>query len=98
MIYNIRYSVAFKKDLKKLGHSETKRILNWIAKNLYNIEDPRNVPSYKILNGKNKGLARYRIGDYRLVVQIENDEIIINLIGVGPRGQVYNVDYNKRKI
>ena len=64
-----------KKEFLKLDKPVQKQIQIFIVK-LQNMEDPR--VSGKALGGNLAGMWRYRVGDYRLVCEIENDKILIN--------------------
>ena len=45
----------------------------------------------KALQGKrSKGFNRLRVGDYRIIYQIENDKLIVRVVDVGNRGRIYN--------
>ena len=39
---------------------------------------------------KSKGFKRLRVGDYRIIYQIENDKLIVRVVDAGNRGQIYN--------
>ena len=60
------------------------RIVNWLEKNLEGCENPRlhGAP----LHGDLKGHWKYRVGDYRLIAQIEDDKVIIFVVKVDKRG------------
>lgn len=87
MRYKIQVTENFRKNLKKLDKQSIRLINNWIIKNLLDIENP--TVKGKALTGNLKGIWRYRIGDYRLFVKIENDKLIIFLIDVGHRKEIY---------
>lgn len=86
-----KYQVIFDKKavkiLKKLDKNVNAMIINWIAKNLDNCENPRSMG--KALLGDKSGYWRYRIGNYRLVCEIRDKEILIIVIGVGHRKEIY---------
>ena len=88
MIYNFIYTEGLKKDLKKLDLPIKRQIINYIENNIINTNNPYN-SQYKTLKGQLKGLARYRIGDYRLVVKIENEKFIILGLEVAHRKEIY---------
>lgn len=87
MRYKIQVTENFRKNLKKLDKQYIRLINNWIIKNLLDIENP--TVKGKALTGNLKGIWRYRIGDYRLFAKIENDKLIIFLIDVGHRKEIY---------
>ena len=59
----------------------------WIEKNLVGCIDPRALG--KSLADDHKGKWRYRIGDYRLICEINDDELVILAITVGHRSSIY---------
>ena len=87
MRYKIQVTENFRKNLKKLDKQSIRLINNWIIKNLLDIENP--TVKGKALTGNLKGIWRYRIGDYRLFAKIENNKLIIFLIDVGHRKEIY---------
>jgi mRNA interferase RelE/StbE len=58
-------------------------------KHLENVKDPRS--SGKALSVNRVGQWRYRIGDYRLIAEIEDDKLIILFIDVGHRREIYDI-------
>ncbi len=87
-IYQVLFAQNAKKDLKKLDKFQAKLIKKWIVENLINQSDPRK--SGKALKGTLQGLWRYRVGDYRIIAEIKDNELIILLIQIGHRKDIYN--------
>ncbi|WP_456243022.1 type II toxin-antitoxin system RelE family toxin [Streptobacillus canis] len=87
MMYKVRFTENFEKELKKLDKSTLRVIKNWIIKNLIAVENPRQ--KGKALTGNLKGVWRYRVGDYRLFARIEDDILIVFLFDVGHRKNIY---------
>ena len=77
----------FDKAFRKLDRSVQIMISKWIHKHLDNCDDPRAFG--KGLSGNLKGWWRYRIGNYRLLVEIKDDELVIVAIEISHRSQVY---------
>ena len=75
-----------KKEFLKLDKPVQKQIQIFIVK-LQNMEDPR--ASGKALGGNLAGMWRYRVGDYRLVCEIENDKILVTVLHIAHRKDVY---------
>ena len=68
--------------------SETNaRIVGWIEKNLVGCENPRQ--HGKGLTANRSGQWRYRIGDYRVIADILDDKVVIVVVAVGHRRDVY---------
>lgn len=59
----------------------------WITKNLVNCENPRQ--HGKGLTSNRSGQWRYRIGDYRLICEIQDNNLIILALSIGHRREVY---------
>jgi mRNA interferase RelE/StbE len=59
----------------------------WIEKHLVNCEDPR--IHGKGLTANHSGQWRYRIGDYRIICQINDTELVILALSVGHRNEIY---------
>ncbi|WP_425474468.1 type II toxin-antitoxin system RelE family toxin [Staphylococcus gallinarum] len=63
-------------------------LLKWINNNVHNIENPR--LHGKALQGELSGLWRYRVGKYKIIVEIQDNELIVLAIDIGIRGDIYN--------
>lgn len=87
MSYQIRTTERFDKSFKKLDKYTQRIIKGWIVKNLTNCSDPR--AHGKALSANRTGQWRYRIGDYRLLCHIDDEELIILALNVGHRRIVY---------
>ena len=85
--YKLIFSKDFQKIFKKLDSSVQKLVASYIKHNLENTDDPR--IHGKALIGDKKGLWRYRIGNYRLIVEIQDDKLIILILTFGHRKDVY---------
>lgn len=75
------------KELKKLDRHISLMITSWIRKNLENSENPRQYGRALVAN--HSGKWRYRIGDYRLLCEIQDEKITILVVTVGHRREVY---------
>lgn len=88
MIYKVRFTERAKKDLKKLDKHTASLILGWIRKNLENCENPR--LHGKGLTADKSGMWRYRVGDYRILAEIQGETITILILNIGHRRDIYN--------
>lgn len=75
MTYSVEFTSRFEKEFKKLDRYTQKLIKAWMTKNLVNCQDPRTLKKEVTVN--RSGQWRYRIGDYRLICQIEDDKLVI---------------------
>lgn len=85
--YKVDYTMKAIKQLRKLDKHTRNLIYSWIDKNLVNCENPR-------IHGKGlvenrSGQWRYRIGDYRLICEIQEERITILVLEVGHRRNIY---------
>lgn len=85
--WRVEFDAAAAKELKALGPQEQLRILKFLSERVATREDPRRMGH--ALTGEFSGLWRYRIGDYRLIVSIEDNRLVVLVLRVGHRRQVY---------
>ena len=81
MKYKILFEKNADKQLKEIVMTQQRIIVNWISKNLENTNDPRIFG--KALKGNLKNYWRYRIGNYRIIAEIIDNEVKIIIIHVG---------------
>ncbi len=87
MIYELKYEAKAVKQIKKLDSATRKLIKSWIEKNLLNTDNPRQ--HGKGLTGSLSQYWRYRVGDYRILAEINDTEIVIIIVEVGHRREIY---------
>ncbi len=88
MKYKVEFTGSALEDLKKLDRHTAALILGWICKNLEGCENPR--LHGKALSANRSGQWRYRVGDYRLLAEIQDEKITILVLNVGHRREVCN--------
>ena len=86
-MYKVVFTDKAIKTLKKLDKSVSKMIFAWIRKNLENCENPRS--QGKSLVGNYSGMWRYKVGDYRIITEISDEEVLIYVVNVGHRKNIY---------
>jgi mRNA interferase RelE/StbE len=84
--WRIRFSKEADKSLRKLDRQVSARILDELEE-VSRLDDPRT--RGKALVGNLAGLWRYRVGDYRVVCDIEDEVLVILVVGVAHRSSVY---------
>ncbi|MCY7009149.1 type II toxin-antitoxin system RelE/ParE family toxin [Fusobacterium simiae] len=87
MIYEVRYDEFALKQLKKMDRATRELIISYIEKNLVGTENPR--LKGKPLLGNLAGLWRYRVENYRIIVEINDNEITIFILEVEHRSKIY---------
>ena len=88
MGYEVQYSENAKKALRKIDRHQAQIIIAWIEKNLIGCENPRLYG--KSLRSDRKGEWRYRIGSYRIIADIQDSLVTIEIINVGHRKEIYD--------
>ena len=86
--WKIEFDSDVEKDLRKLGHSAQQRIIKYLKEKMIPVENPRALG--KPLSGDLSGIWRYRVGDYRILAKIEDENFIILVVHVGHRKNVYD--------
>lgn len=86
-MYTLKYSERAMKQLKKLDKGTQKLILTWVAKNLENSDNPR--IKGKGLTANRSGEWRYRVGNYRIICDIRDKELIILALSIARRRNIY---------
>ena len=87
MIYQLVTTEKFDKAFKKLDRQTQKIIKAWLDKNLMNCTDPR--IHGKGLTSNRSGQWRYRVGDYRILAEIQDERLVLVLIDIGYRSRIY---------
>lgn len=88
MIWEVEFDNRARKELRKLDKQTQEPILKWIRETLATGEDPRRTG--KSLKGRMKGLWRYGVGDYRIISQIQDENILILVVRIGNRRDIYD--------
>lgn len=87
MTYHVEFTRDALKFLKKLDKLTALLITAWIRKNLEGCTDPR--AHGKGLTANWSGEWRYRIGDYRIIADIQDDRVVILILEIGHRRDLY---------
>jgi len=83
----IEYSDTAKNQLRKLDKPTAKRILDYMDKRVAPNDDPRSAG--KALVGPLGGLWRYRVGDFRVVCEIQDGALCVLVVRLGNRKDIY---------
>lgn len=87
MKYQVIYTKTALKQFKKMDRKIAAFILAFIEDKLLDCENPRAIG--KALKGNLNDVWRYRIGDYRLLAKIEDDQLIIIIVEAGHHKNIY---------
>jgi mRNA interferase RelE/StbE len=87
-IWTVTFDVPAAKQFRKLDHQTQTRIMNYLHGRIETSIDPRRFG--KGLSNDMAGLWRYRVGDYRIICEIRDHELVVLVIGVGHRREIYD--------
>jgi mRNA interferase RelE/StbE len=73
--------------LRKLPDDVKARILRFLGERVSGTEDPRRIG--KALTGPPHGLWRYRVGDFRIICEIRDQQVTVLVLEIGNRREVY---------
>ena len=84
----VKFEAKAEKEFLTLTKSAQIQILKYL-KNIENLENPRDFG--KALSGNLKNYWRYRVGDYRLICKIQENELIIVVVAINRRSKIYEI-------
>ena len=87
MTWTVEWDDKARRELRKLNPSTQGDILRYFRERIMVDDDPRRFG--KALRHELQGLWRYRIGDYRVVCQIQDEHLIVLALSVGHRRNIY---------
>jgi len=90
MAYRLLYLPGVARDLRQLAESVRERVRNALE---YLAGEPR---AGKPLHGELAPFWSYRVGDYRIVYEIRDDELVILVVMVGHRREIYEKARRRR--
>jgi mRNA interferase RelE/StbE len=88
MTWKVEYLTSFKKDVQKLDPQIQRRIRDFLEKRVLALDNPRAIG--ETLKGAKLGdYWKYRVGDYRIICDIQDHTLTILALMVGNRCEVY---------
>lgn len=87
-VYCVKYSKVAVKSLTKMDPAMARMIVAWVRKNLENCVNPR--VHGKALTANHRGQWRYRVGDFRLIAEIDDGAVTIIMLDIGHRKEIYS--------
>jgi mRNA interferase RelE/StbE len=88
LTWTIKYSDTAIRELKKLDKGIAKEVLDYLDDEVAALEDP--MTAGKALSGKLATYWRYRIRDMRVICYVDKGEVIVLVLRVGHRSEVYD--------
>ncbi|WP_018954732.1 type II toxin-antitoxin system RelE family toxin [Thioalkalivibrio sulfidiphilus] len=87
MAWTIEYAQSARKSVKGLDPQTRRRIRNYLEQRVAALQDPRGLGAP--LKGEFSELWRYRIGDYRVICELKDEMLIVLVLRIGHRREVY---------
>ncbi len=84
MAWKISFEPAAIKDLERLDSQTRSRILQLISDRLEKLENPRQLGE-ALSSKKYQGIWKYRVGDYRILVEIKDTVLTVLVVEIGHR-------------
>jgi mRNA interferase RelE/StbE len=88
LAWQIEFEAAAVKELAKLDKAVAKRITSFLRERVLSLDDPRSIG--EALKGPRLGeFWKYRVGDYRIICRIEDGKLLVLVVRIGNRREVY---------
>ena len=88
MAWQIEFDESAKKELAKLDRQVARRLIDFLKTRVLNLRDPRSVG--QALRGSTLGeFWKYRVGDFRIIASIQDNRMIVLVLRVGNRSDIY---------
>jgi mRNA interferase RelE/StbE len=88
MVWRVEFADSAAKQLRKLDPQVAKRILTFLRDRIAPLDDPRSIG--EALRGKEFGdFWKYRVGDWRIIVDLDDGVMLITVIRLGNRREIY---------
>ena len=88
MAWQIEFDESAKRELAKLDRQVARRLIDFLKNRVLSLRDPRSVG--QALRGSTLGeFWKYRVGDFRIIASIQDDRMIVLVLRVGNRSDIY---------
>ena len=88
MAWQIEFDESAKRELAKLDRQVARRLIDFLKNRVLSLRDPRSVG--QALRGSTLGeFWKYRVGDFRIIASIQDDPMIVLVLRVGNRSDIY---------
>jgi mRNA interferase RelE/StbE len=87
LAWTVEVSDFAERQLRKLDRTTQRRLLDWLEDRIDGCKNPRHFG--EALKGDLAGLWRYRVGDYRIICEIQDGRLLVLALAVGRRREVY---------
>ena len=87
MAWTVEVSDFAEKQLRKLDRPIQRRLIDWLEDRIDGCKNPRHFG--EPLRGEMAGLWRFRVGDYRVICEIQDQQLVVLALAVGHRREIY---------
>ena len=87
MAWRVEFERDAQKDLEKLDKPISRRILKFLLHRVAQLDDPRQIGQR--LQGPLSEFWKYRVGAYRLICSLQNDRLVVLVLRIGHRSEIY---------
>lgn len=87
MAWNVEVSPPARKQLDDLDAAISRRIFKFLYERIAKLDDPRQIGER--LSGPLSQFWKYRVGDYRLICSLEHDRVVVLVLRIGRRREIY---------
>lgn len=88
MRYRLEFTKDVQKQLRKMDKHQSVLLTRWLYQHIDGTDNPRK--HGKALKGNRKDQWRYRVGNYRIIVEIQDNRMIVLALQVGHRKNIYH--------
>jgi mRNA interferase RelE/StbE len=86
--WTIEFDPAAQRELDRLDKAVASRISKFLYERVAKLDDPRKIGER--LHGPLSQFWKYRVGDYRLICSLENERLVVLVLRVGHRREIYS--------
>jgi len=83
----VEISDVAQRQLRGMDRPTQERILDYLTERIDGCKNPRHFG--EPLRANMAGLWRYRVGDYRVICRIEDDKVVVLVLNIGHRREIY---------
>jgi mRNA interferase RelE/StbE len=88
MAWKLEFSPRAQRQLDELDKTDARRISKFLFERVGKLDDPRKIGER--LQGTLSEFWRYRVGDYRIICSLEHDRLVVLVLRIGHRREIYN--------
>ena len=88
MAFEIEFDPEAVKDLKKLDRQVQQRLIGFLKLRIATLDNPRDIGE-ALAGGKLGAYWKYRVGDWRIICDIQDRRIVVRVLRIGNRREVY---------